>query len=69
MPTPGWGTRPQDIIAEAKARAKAALKEENPKLTSLERAFRARRVNPLLTSNYLFSYYGQSSRHQKSHQS
>tara|TARA_Y100000004_G_scaffold169350_1_gene203515 strand:+ start:621 stop:770 length:150 start_codon:yes stop_codon:yes gene_type:complete len=39
MPTPGWGTRPQDIIDEAKARAKAALKEENPKLTSLERAF------------------------------
>ena len=34
-----WHSRPQDIIAAAKARAKAALKEQNPRLTSLERAF------------------------------
>jgi hypothetical protein len=34
-----WSTSPQDNIAAAKARAKAALKEENPKLTALERAF------------------------------
>ena len=35
----GWGHRPQDVIAAAKARAKAALNEKNPKLTRLERAF------------------------------
>ncbi len=34
-----WTTRPQDVIDAAKSRAKAALKEKNPKLTSLERAF------------------------------
>jgi hypothetical protein len=34
-----WSTSPQDNIAAAKARAKAALKEKNPKLTALERAF------------------------------
>ena len=34
-----WHSRPQEVIAAAKARAKAALKEKNPKLTSLERAF------------------------------
>tara|TARA_R100001509_G_scaffold116559_1_gene71379 strand:- start:153 stop:299 length:147 start_codon:yes stop_codon:yes gene_type:complete len=39
MPSPNWTTRPQDVIDAAKARAKAALKEKNPKLTSLERAF------------------------------
>ena len=31
-----WHSRPQDIIAAAKARAKAALKEQNPRLTSLD---------------------------------
>ena len=39
MASPHWGTRPQDIIAAAKARALAALKEKHPKLTHLERAF------------------------------
>ena len=39
MASPHWGTRPQDVIAAAKARALAALKEKDPKLTSLERAF------------------------------
>ncbi len=34
-----WSTSPQINIAAAKARAKAALKEKNPKLTALERAF------------------------------
>lgn len=34
-----WSTSPQDNVAAAKARAKAALKEKNPKLTALERAF------------------------------
>jgi hypothetical protein len=34
-----WSTSPQLNIAAAKARAKAALKEKNPKLTALERAF------------------------------
>lgn len=34
-----WSTRPQEIIDAAKARAKAALKEKNPKLTTLEKAF------------------------------
>ena len=39
MASPHWGTRPQDVIAAAKARARAALSEKDPKLTSLERAF------------------------------
>jgi|TARA_B100000073_G_scaffold335681_1_gene329561 hypothetical protein len=39
MASPHWGTRPQDVIAAAKARARAALNEKDPKLTSLERAF------------------------------
>jgi len=39
MASPHWGTRPQDVIAAAKARAIAALKEKDPKLTALERAF------------------------------
>jgi len=34
-----WTTRPQDVIDAAKVRAKAALKEKNPKLTQLEKAF------------------------------
>jgi hypothetical protein len=34
-----WNTRPEHTIKAAKARAKAALKEKNPKLTALERAF------------------------------
>tara|TARA_B100000902_G_C26809915_1_gene668678 strand:- start:419 stop:565 length:147 start_codon:yes stop_codon:yes gene_type:complete len=34
-----WTTRPQDVIDAARVRAKAALKEKNPKLTQLERAF------------------------------
>ena len=39
MASPHWGTRPQDVIAAAKARARAALNEKDPKLTQLERAF------------------------------
>ena len=39
MASPHWGTQPQDVIAAAKARALAALKEKDPKLTHLERAF------------------------------
>ena len=39
MASPHWGTRPQDVIAAAKARARAALNEKDPKLTALERAF------------------------------
>tara|TARA_R100000030_G_scaffold71195_1_gene54795 strand:- start:384 stop:527 length:144 start_codon:yes stop_codon:yes gene_type:complete len=39
MASPHWGTRPQDVISAAKARALAALKEKDPKLTHLERAF------------------------------
>jgi|TARA_R100000030_G_scaffold84917_1_gene68104 hypothetical protein len=31
--------RTEEFIAEAKARAKAALKQKNPKLTALEKAF------------------------------
>ena len=34
-----WSTSPQVNVAAAKARAKAALTEKNPKLTALERAF------------------------------
>jgi len=34
-----WSTQPDKNIKAAKARAKAALNEENPKLTALERAF------------------------------
>jgi len=34
-----WSTSPQVNVAAAKARAKAALKEKNPKLTALQRAF------------------------------
>jgi hypothetical protein len=34
-----WNTRPEDTVKAAKARAKAALNEKNPKLTALERAF------------------------------
>ena len=34
-----WSYAPHVNIAAAKDRAKAALKEKNPKLTALERAF------------------------------
>ena len=34
-----WNTRPDEFIKAAKARAKAALNEPNPKLTKLELAF------------------------------
>nr|ADD96196.1 hypothetical protein [uncultured organism MedDCM-OCT-S05-C26] len=34
-----WNTKPEDTLKAAKARAKAALNEKNPKLTALERAF------------------------------
>jgi hypothetical protein len=34
-----WSTQPDENIKAAKARAKAALNETNPKLTALERAF------------------------------
>lgn len=40
MPGPNDpGTRPMDVIAAAKIRARAALNEKNPRLTTLERAF------------------------------
>ncbi len=40
MPGAQYGTtRPLENIDAAKARAKAALNEKNPKLTRLERAF------------------------------
>ena len=34
-----WSYTPHENIAAAKARAKAALNEKNPRLTALERAF------------------------------
>lgn len=34
-----WNNKPEDTIRAAKARAKAALKDENVKLTALEQAF------------------------------
>ena len=34
-----WNTRPEDTVKAAKARAKAAFDEKNPRLTALERAF------------------------------
>ena len=34
-----WNTRPEDTVRAAKAKAKAALNEKDPKLTALERAF------------------------------
>ena len=34
-----WNTKPEDTVKAAKARAKAALNEQNPKLTKLELAF------------------------------
>jgi hypothetical protein len=34
-----WNTKPEDTVRAAKARAKAALKEKDPKLTALELAF------------------------------
>ena len=37
--SPHWGSRPHEVIAAAKARARAALNEKDPKLTALERAF------------------------------
>lgn len=41
--TPGrpgsWGSRPDLVIAQAKAAAKRALRKKRPQLTALERAF------------------------------
>ncbi len=34
-----WSYTPHENIAAAKAKAKAALNEKNPRLTALERAF------------------------------
>jgi hypothetical protein len=34
-----WNTKPEDTVKAAKARAKAALNEKNPRLTALEAAF------------------------------
>ena len=34
-----WNTKPEDTVRAAKAKAKAALKEKDPKLTALELAF------------------------------
>ena len=34
-----WSYTPHENIAAAKARAKAALNEKNPRLTALEKAF------------------------------
>ena len=36
-----WTTRPQDQIDAAKTRVRDTLHESNPKLTALEKAFRA----------------------------
>jgi len=36
-----WTTRPQDQIDAAKAKVRDTLHESNPKLTALEKAFRA----------------------------
>ncbi len=36
-----WTTRPQDQIDLAKARVRDTMHESNPKLTALEKAFRA----------------------------
>ncbi len=40
MVSPHWTTRPQDQIAAAQKRVKDTLHESNPKLTTLEKAFR-----------------------------
>ena len=34
-----WGSRPDFVIAEAKAVARRALRQKHPRLTALERAF------------------------------
>jgi len=34
-----WNTCPEDTLRAAKAKAKAALNQKNPRLTALERAF------------------------------
>ena len=34
-----WGSRPDFVIAEAKAAARRALRQKHPRLTALERAF------------------------------
>ena len=34
-----WGSRPDFVIAEAKATARRALRQKHPRLTALERAF------------------------------
>ena len=34
-----WGSRPDVVIAEAKAAARRALRQKHPRLTALERAF------------------------------
>jgi len=34
-----WNTKPEDTVKAAKARAKAALQQKDPKLTALERGF------------------------------
>ena len=34
-----WNTKPEDTLKAAKARAKAALQQKDPKLTKLEQAF------------------------------
>jgi len=39
MGLPSRYVNTEEFIAEAKARAKAALKQKNPKLTELEKAF------------------------------
>lgn len=36
-----WTTRPQDVISAAQNRVRETMHESNPKLTTLEKAFRA----------------------------
>ena len=38
---PNWTTRPMDVITAAQNRVQETMHESNPKLTTLEKAFRA----------------------------
>jgi len=38
---PNWTTRPMDVISAAQNRVIETMHESNPKLTALEKAFRA----------------------------
>ena len=34
-----WNTRPEEFLDKARAKAKACLKDNNPRLTALEKGF------------------------------